>query len=267
MFATVVFVLPSLFEGGEVHVSHAGQNAVINVSKHSQFNTSVLAWYTDVMHEVKPITSGYRLALSYNLIHTSPNKPQPSLPDMHAAVVAIREVLTRWKNGDYQLTQNPPLLAYLLSHEYNQMDFAKGLQSLKGSDAHKVAHLLPIAQELGFSICLANLTFTQHGYGEDHGGHSHKRGRWGGCAYSEEEEEDDDPGMAEVEDESYDISNCVRIAGGRAGSNFDLEEFSIEEGCLVPANPFANASPDRTEYEGYMGNVRLLFLYLLLNFD
>ncbi|RXW12377.1 hypothetical protein EST38_g13476 [Candolleomyces aberdarensis] len=250
MFATVVFVLPSLFEGGEVHVSHAGQNAIIDASKHSQFNTSILAWYTDVMHEVKPITSGYRLALSYNLIHTSPNTPQPSLPEMHTAVAAIRKVLTSWNNGDYELEQNPPLIAYLLSHEYNIMDFNKGVQSLKGSDAHKVAHLLPIAQELGFSICLANLTYTQHGYGNDNGGGYYKRNKWGYDSY-EDDDEDDDPGMAEVEEESYEISNSVRIAGGRG---LAFGDFTVEEGCLVPENPFQKVSPDRTEYEGYMGN-------------
>ena len=99
MFATIVFVLPSAFQGGEVHVSHSGTSVVIGVSKDFESNTSILAWYTDVVHEVKPVTSRYRLAHSYNLIHASRNVPEPTLPDTHESTGAPRRVVLKWK-GD-----------------------------------------------------------------------------------------------------------------------------------------------------------------------
>jgi hypothetical protein len=52
MFATLIVVLPSKFAGGDAHLSHAGNNLVFNTSNDSLKKTSVLAWYTDVMHEV-----------------------------------------------------------------------------------------------------------------------------------------------------------------------------------------------------------------------
>ncbi|KAF7292539.1 Protein kinase domain-containing protein [Mycena kentingensis (nom. inval.)] len=71
MFASIVIVLPSEFTGGDVHTSHSGVNAVFNSSDNSLTRTTALSWYTDVFHEVKPITSGYRLALcSSDLINT-----------------------------------------------------------------------------------------------------------------------------------------------------------------------------------------------------
>ncbi|RXW17214.1 hypothetical protein EST38_g8644 [Candolleomyces aberdarensis] len=258
MFATVVFVLPSAFEGGEVHVSHSGQKAVIDVAKGSEFNTSVLAWYTDVVHEVKPITSGYRLALSYNLINTSPSIPRPSLSTMHTALTVLREVLVRWKNGEYELEQEPPLMAYVLSHEYSPSDFKKGSQCLKGSDAHKAAHILPLAQELGFSVCLANLTYVQHGYADDYGECYYKRGRYDSDEDDDEDESEDDkrvggggPDMVEVLEEEYEIKNCVSVSEGKS---LDLGEFTISRESVIPEGAFDGKSPNRTEYEGYMGN-------------
>ncbi|KAJ2928449.1 hypothetical protein H1R20_g8653, partial [Candolleomyces eurysporus] len=254
VFATIIFILPSAFEGGNIHISHSGTKVFIDVAKNSELNTSVLAWYTDVIQELKPITSGYRLALIYNLIHTSPDVPLPSLPNMQGAVTGLREVLTRWKNGVYKVEQEPPLIAYILSHQYNLVDFGKGSQCLKGSDAHKVAHILPLAEELGFSVCLANLTCTQHGEAEDSMYGCHSRS-WFGYGrrrrFSFFDEDDDDfeetPVMAEVREEEYEIKGCVRISRGR---KLDLGDFSVSSNAISPEGAFEDADPNGTEGDG-----------------
>lgn len=64
MFATIIVILPSMYTGGEVHVSHSSSYEVFDFAAQSLLSTVALAWYTDVFHEVKPVTSGYRLALS-----------------------------------------------------------------------------------------------------------------------------------------------------------------------------------------------------------
>lgn len=71
-FATMVVILPSLFTGGAVHLSHGPFSVVHDYSAQSQVETVVLSWYTDVAHKFQPITSGYRLALYYNLVHITP---------------------------------------------------------------------------------------------------------------------------------------------------------------------------------------------------
>lgn len=53
MFATIVVVPPSKFKGGSLHVSHGSLSTVYDCSPKSLTETNVLAWYTDVMHEVK----------------------------------------------------------------------------------------------------------------------------------------------------------------------------------------------------------------------
>jgi len=67
MFATLVVNLPSAHEGGELIISHAGQSQRYSFADSSLFAPRFVAFYADCYHEVKPITSGYRLCLVYNL--------------------------------------------------------------------------------------------------------------------------------------------------------------------------------------------------------
>ena len=55
MFATLIVDLPAPHTGGDVVVSHCGQYKRISPSCWETTDTRVLAWYTDVMHEVEPI--------------------------------------------------------------------------------------------------------------------------------------------------------------------------------------------------------------------
>jgi hypothetical protein len=253
MFATIVVVLPSAFQGGEVHVSHAGTTKILNVSQASGFDTSILAWYTDIMHEVKPITAGYRLALSYNLIHTSPNIPPPALPEQ-MNMLPLHECLEKWNADGFETTLETPLVAYLLHHQYSSDNLDNRRECLKGKDVNMIAQLLPVAKSLGIVICLGNLERTVTGIAEDEGYGYHRRGRWG---YSDSEEET--PCMGEIEEDSYEITNMVRIDEADE-DEVDFGSFVINQQCLIPEEPFDGAAPDKENYRGYMGNVSLLLL-------
>ncbi|KAG8916703.1 hypothetical protein FRC01_002912, partial [Tulasnella sp. 417] len=137
MFATIIIILPSPFTGGSAHLSHAGQNAAIDQSKESWLHTSVMAWYTDVMHEIKPIQSGYRLALSYNLIHTTTSL-RPALSDASGPIQQIKHILLSWRQNLYA-ESSPQKIIYLLQHRYSQAN-CRG-SAMKGTDAHVVAVL------------------------------------------------------------------------------------------------------------------------------
>ena len=69
MVATLVIVLPSSYEGGELIVRHEGQEQTIDFSsvENSALQTHFAAFYADCEHEVRPLRKGYRLCLVYNL--------------------------------------------------------------------------------------------------------------------------------------------------------------------------------------------------------
>jgi hypothetical protein len=256
MFATVIVILPSAYTGGQVVVSHASTSRTIDFSEDSLHATSILAWYTDVRHEVKPVTSGYRLALSYNLIHVAPpNVPRPSLPDTSSSAEMLRHILRKWQAKKYESESDQRLMAYLLDHEYSTHDLEQGSISLKGADAQRVALLRPIAEDLGFMLGLASLEHNVSGCADDNGGGYYNRGRWDD---SEDEDEDETPGMLEVTEKSTKISGLVDLDGVPLLS---VGQIHLEDDCIIPKDPFEDETPDDTDYEGYMGNVRsYLFL-------
>ncbi|KAK0501477.1 hypothetical protein EDD18DRAFT_1066392 [Armillaria luteobubalina] len=257
MFGTVIIILPSPYKGGEVHVSHSGSSQVFDFSEQSLVSTSVLAWYTDVFHEVRPIKSGYRLALSYNLVQTIPTAALPSLPNMHSAVQSLRRVLRKWRK-DCFLSDPVDIVAYVLSHEYSPAELKTGATGLKGQDAHKMAHLQSVAKDLGYMVCLGNLSYRQSGQAEDmglHSGHGWKRRRY--HYYDEDSDSDSDESSYRMGDDYetfltvdniVDMKGKYLLASGKA--TLDLGDDS-----LVPQDPFDGEDPDDEEYEGYMGNV------------
>jgi|ERR1700722_13657519 len=250
MFATIVVVLPSCFTGGQVCVSHGAATQVFDVASNSLHQTSIMAWYTDVVHEVKPVTSGYRLVLSYNLIHTAKGIPKPTLPRAHIAVSTLRHVLHKWSKGGYD--QDSPMLAYLLQHQYSEVNLKSTM--LKGKDLYLIAHLRGVAEEFNFALCLANLEYKLIGYADGPGEYGyHKRSRYyhGYSGYGEDDD-DDEPTMAEVTDKEMNISNLVDLDGSEVYLGRNI---SLPEECLIPDDPFDEQPPDDTEYEGYMGNV------------
>lgn len=92
MFATMIIVLPSEFTGGAAHLSHGEVLTVLDCSEGSELKPTVLAWYTEVKHGIKPITSGFRLALSYNMVHTT-TRLRPSLSENPSMTETLSRVL------------------------------------------------------------------------------------------------------------------------------------------------------------------------------
>jgi len=65
MVGTLVVSLPSAHTGGELIVEHGGERVTYRTSKQ---DLSFVAFYADCRHEVKPVTSGYRVTLTFNLL-------------------------------------------------------------------------------------------------------------------------------------------------------------------------------------------------------
>lgn len=159
MFATIVIVLPSPFTGGDVHLSHNKIAQVYNCSEDSKLATHVMAWYTDVKHEIKPVKSGYRLALSYNLVRTTATF-RPPLQTNELLAENITRVLQAWQERRSD-PSTPEKIIYRLSHRYSVANL-KG-DALKSVDGQRFSVLLPIAERLGFRIGLAHVDCELNG--------------------------------------------------------------------------------------------------------
>jgi hypothetical protein len=144
------------------------------------------------------------------------------------------------------------MAAYLLAHHYSSKNLASGMSALKGSDAHKVAHLNPIAEEQGFLVCLANLEYMVSEVADV----DYDRQMWKRQRFDCDEDEDEDecePFMEEVLESSLTLKNLFDLQGN---SLWGSHESYVGVGSLVPRDPFEDVEPDDRAYEGYTGNVR-----------
>ena len=70
MFGSLVVCLPTQFTGGELVTRHKGQETRFDWSSTPQSPMKKVAWaafFSDVEHEVLPVTDGHRCTLTYNL--------------------------------------------------------------------------------------------------------------------------------------------------------------------------------------------------------
>lgn len=82
------------------------------LSSDNAFNICYSAFYTDCTHEVKPVASGYRLCLVYNLCHTAEG-PAPTPAYNSAAVARLLGALAAWEKEGRAA---PHKLLYMLEH-------------------------------------------------------------------------------------------------------------------------------------------------------
>ncbi|KLO10714.1 hypothetical protein SCHPADRAFT_999401 [Schizopora paradoxa] len=239
MFATIVVTLPSRFSGGQLVLSHAGKNDVIDIAETSFNTTHVMSWYTDIMHSVKPVQSGYRLAFSYNLVHGKNSfKPVVNLPEQKTE--KLRTLLKNWSKADRAGHQDIDWkLCFSMDHQYSEMNLRSA--TLKGDDARLVAIVAPIAAELNFGLYVANVELRKEGAAEEWDG----KGRfWKGRTSDTSGFE-----MTDVYDETLSIE-CVYDVDGIP---MDAGYLSIDDIEMVPGG-LGDGDPDEEEYSGYTGN-------------
>ena len=288
MFGTMIILLPSRYTGGEVHLTHASKTQVIDFSASSAANTAVLAWYTDVLHEVKPVTSGYRLALSYNLIYPSSSLPLPMAPTYDGPCAELRQVLRKWeaKHKEHDESEEreesedeksedeksedeesedeesedekseeckePDYIAYLLKHQYSDIDFSRGASCLKGEDDERVALVRVAAEGLGLAILLAKIEYHFSGDADNFGGHY---GRAKRRRRSEDSDSDSVYNQFDYANVEISLSTMVDLSGNVVlGPNHSIK---IGENCFLPTDAFNDEDPD-DEKEEITGNVSLL---------
>jgi hypothetical protein len=227
MFGSLVVVLPSHHVGGELHIRFNGEAEVADFANAADFySIHYAAFYADCDHEIKPLKSGNRICLVYNLVQNSKTeKIKPTSVREHADKVS--EVLLQ----SALQTQTEPYII-LLGHQYTPENFSQ--ESLKLDDGLKADVILKAAQQVGFyaNLCLVTSFVT---------GMPEYSGYYG-------DDVDDDAEIHEIFDEWMNIEHWL------PGDNPPIKRLSFEEEDLIALFQLDEHEPIVKESTGYMGN-------------
>jgi len=228
MFGTLVIGLPSKHTGGELVVSFGGVEEIANFSENSgDYKIDYAAFYADCDHEIRPLTSGYRICLVYNLIQEkSGNKIR--LTSLESYVEKLAKIFTE-QNGNTK----PHIV--LLGHQYTPENFS--VDQLKLNDRPKAEVLLRAAQKAGCYAKICLVTSYLSGMPEDDGGY-----------YQYGDDGDEDAIMAEVYEEELYIEHWLE------NDIPALSKVSFEEDDLITSFALDEDEPIIKESTGYMGN-------------
>ncbi|TVY62770.1 hypothetical protein LSUE1_G009132 [Lachnellula suecica] len=191
---------------------------------HQDSEKAPLRRFSGVAHEVKPVLSGRRLVLTYNLIHDTLGSNE-LCANSDTAMVKLRLLLPSWIKGleGYDM---PATLAYLLEHQHGR---------LKSHDQKVVSHLEEACEEFGLCFYLANLETKISGGCDD----MWDDDGWGG-------------GTREITDETdrnATLETVVELDGTKIAKSVYLDEESF-----IQVDAFDGQGPDDEDCSGFTGN-------------
>lgn len=263
MIASLVVTLPSSFKGGTLEVEHRGETVSYRSSKH----LSLVAFWADCRHQIRPVRSGHRIVLTYNLLLDGDATVRATSLELRPEVVdGIANRLgehfdtparSRWRGGQEGLPPNR--LVCLLDHEYT----ARGLSwsRLKGADAARAAALQAAADRAGCDVALglADVHETWSCIDEYWDGWRHRplgRRQWYDGFDDDGEDvwlDDDEPDGYQL-DELIDWSITLDRCTDPSGSPAEPIAARVSHVEVCESTPSVNLAPYLSEYEGYMGN-------------
>ena len=241
MFGTLVVVLPSEHEGGELIVRHAGRQVEVDLSAREAGEIRYAAFYADCEHEVRPITSGHRICLIYNLVQqTKSGRNLPAAPDHREAIALSAELLRKWaKQAD-----GPQKIAYLLEHHYTQAGLSFG--ALKNGDTALAKVLREAAIEADCALYLGIVHIEESGWAEYTGNYGGRSSRWD----DDDEDEAEEYEVGEVCDSHHYLSHW------RNGNDevVDFGEIPLDQEELLPPGALDDEEPDESHFSEATGN-------------
>ncbi len=222
MFGSLVINLPAKFTGGELVVSFDKETVVADFAKNSPYEMGFSAFYADCEHEVKEVTSGYRVCLVYNLIQQG-NLPKISWSSVQQHANRLADILQN------HINEQPFII--LLGHQYTPENFS--YQNLKLNDRLKAEVVVETAKKLGcyHKLCLV----TAYQVGEP---------KFDNNSYYPEPTDV----MQEVFDEELYIQHWLNNEYPK------LDSLAFTESDLIVSYQLDEDEPIIKESEGYMGN-------------
>ena len=244
MIGTLVVLLPSEFTGGDLVVDQHGDRKVFRTPAPGTDHLTFIAFYSDCHHEVKPVTDGYRVALTYNLIFEAPSEPLVSRENP-----VLTDELKKYFSSDrprddqsYQ-REHPRWLIYLLDHEYSQHSL--NWHCLKGADRLRAQELLGAAEAIGLTahLSLAELHETWATEWEP-------SSRYGRYRQDDDRGADDHPPLTDLVNDECVLRHWI----SREGKSKELAGHFVPREMLCWTKAADEYEPFRSEYEGYTGN-------------
>ena len=249
MVGSLVVGLPSRHTGGELVVAHRGRTVV---SKGSASALALVAFYADCLHEVRPVKTGSRLTLTFNLMVEGGTRHAVAEGDSAVGDVAthLRE---HFATPVVPLYSSAPAVApnrliYLLDHEYTERGLSWDL--LKGADAERAALLRAAAEQIDGRIMLAltEIHETWDAHPESDG--------YGNWDDDDDEEADDEDGadgeyeLTELIESETPLVRWIDPTGTLAeGIRLGVSDTEVCSGLAT-----SDLTPFEERYEGYMGN-------------
>lgn len=254
MFATLVLALPSMSAGGELVVRHGGREARLDLANDDPSEIAFAAFYADCVHEVLPVTKGYRATLVYNLVRKAKGKP-PAPPSYDAETERVAALLGRWPRAldtadQAAIVSNgeiwPLKLVYPLEHAYTPAEL--GFAALKGADAAVARLLAAVAPKVAVELHLAHLKIWESGSAEYTGRENwhYRRGRRDAGADEDAEEFE----VVEVLDSGRTLSDWRRPDGQPTA----LGQLPVEDDEVAPADALKDMEPDEEHFREATGN-------------
>ncbi len=235
MFATMTLVLPSIHSGGELVVKHAGREVTLDLRPEEPSEIGFAGFYADCVHEVRPVRSGFRACLIYNLRFVDRTRP-PKAPDYRAEERRAAEALRDWADAE----DEPDKLILPLEHAYTPAELSFG--ALKGADAGKASVLIKAAAETDCDLHLALVSIEESGSAEHTAYYGYGRSR--------RDEDNEQFKIAEVDDRALFLSEWRRPDGGSVG----FADFPFDEDELCPPGAFDDLEPDEEHFHEATGN-------------
>ncbi|TVR51845.1 MAG: 2OG-Fe(II) oxygenase [Puniceicoccaceae bacterium] len=244
MLGTLIVALPSAHEGGELVIRHHGRETVQELRNVDPGLLAYAAFYADCEHEVRPVLSGHRICLVYNLVAAKPGGlSEIAVPDTRPHVEKATGILRKWAGR----SKRSEKIVYLLDHRYTEA--ALSLAALKGGDAAIAEVLFKAAAEADFSIHLGMVHIEESGWAEytgyyqPRGGH---RRRW----EEDDEDEEEEYEIGEVCDERRFIAQW-RDAADRP---VNLAEIPLQDDEVLPVGALRGEAPDALHFSEATGN-------------
>ncbi len=250
MFGTLLIGLPAKHTGGELAVRFDGQEEIIDFSDPAnQYQIPFAAFYADCEHEIRPVLSGYRVCLVYNLVQ-SKRKIQPqSLGNCIEKLVAILKASEGSRDR---------LKIIMLGHQYTPSNFTMG--ALKLNDRPKAEAIIKAAGKAGYHIKLGLVTSYQTGELEIPDTKKPSSGYGRRRSYYDDEYYDNDQlaengTMGEVYDEHVDVEHWME-EGVPPLRNIEFDAMD-----LISPVPLNEGEPIEKSAEGYTGNAGMEMAY------
>ena len=239
MVASMIVVLPSPFEGGELVVRHGPVKQELAFEEAAAGKMPCYAaFYADCEHEVERVTSGVRVCLAYNLVLKKPQRGRPATAAKPSAPVdTLADSIGVWVAKE----PTKPLF-FALDHHYTQRGLS--LELFKGSD-RQLADLVVAAA--GKAECMVTLAQVERHLTQfaDDGSFADSFSRYSRTPRRRSELQIGETYEDELIGKEWTDINGKKQAWGTIA--FDLS-------AIVSSEPINDWKPTTEEYEGYTGN-------------